>query len=156
MTSESKIRIMFFLTYWGISFMVLSLMFSLTDRLRYFSYSPSEVLSGYIGLAFVVALCGAMISPSVAFQFGFGYLGNFIVACVTTFLLLAILAVIIGDLPGPIADRIPAIYGPFFSEWKFLTFIAEFAAPISVVSGAGVVLLTRTAQSCKDSTKLPQ
>lgn len=115
-------------------FAELCLRYPIWNRMRYFNFPISYTVLQYLLMAGVVALVALVLVPVVVSVLTRDSLFNMVVlSCVMTWVILCVVAYVIGTLPGPVADRV-LIHGPFFSEWQFIPFALIDAGILSLIS----------------------
>jgi hypothetical protein len=95
-----------------------------------FNYSHTTTAAAYVLLALLVGLVGALArvlmqrSPASPLRTG-------IVTGLVFFVGLVVMSVVLGPLG--VGVSVVALRGHFFSEWEFVTFIADVALPLAIL-----------------------
>ncbi|MEO6119588.1 MAG: hypothetical protein ABIP12_02775 [Terriglobales bacterium] len=133
----------FALLFFAFCFGVLAVVFPLRDRLKYFDYPIYVTLTHYATVALAMTLLSLVIVPSLLWKIDpENRMLRMTLRGILVFIATAISSVVIGTLPGEIADVVP-IHGPFFAEWKFVRFTLYYGTLISFASAASEFVMNR-------------
>jgi len=127
---EPRDRVALVLSYFVLSFVVLSIAYPIWHRLEDMSHLKSYVLAAYLLMSAIVTVVSVLFTPALAVGMKTSPLWVRVsFQAVLDFTLLSLLAMYLGPFRGPLPYISDLVRGPFFSEWYFLTFIF-FASPI--------------------------
>lgn len=124
------IRFALVISYFVLSFVILSIAYPIWHRLEDMSHLKSYVLSAYLLMSAIVTVISVLLTPILASGLKRSSLWRRVsLQSLLDFTLLSLLAMYLGPFRGPLPYVSDFVRGPFFSEWYFLTFIF-FASPL--------------------------
>src|SRR5262249_53388730 len=118
------------ISYFVLSFVVLSISYPIWHRWEDMSHLRSYVLAAYLLMSVIVTVIGVLLTPILASGLKRASLWRRVsLQSLLDLTLLSLLAIYLGPFRGPLPYVSYFVRGPFFSEWYFLTFIF-FASPL--------------------------
>jgi hypothetical protein len=127
---KEVIRFALVISYFVLSFVILSISYPIWHRWEDMSRLRSYLLAVYLLMSVIVTVIGVLLTPVLVSGLKRASLWrrpSF--RSLLDFALLSLLAVYLGPFRGPLPYISDFVRGPFFSEWYFLTFIF-FASPL--------------------------
>ena len=132
---KEVIRFALVISYFVLSFVVLSVSYPIWHRWEDMSHLRSYVLAAYLLMSAIVTVISVLLTPILASGLKRASLWwRVSFQSLLDFTLLSLLAMYLGPFRGPLPYISDFVRGPFFSEWYFITFILFVSPLLSLLS----------------------